>query len=373
MISIILSIISILSLITTQFENNTLIIISLIFSFIVTGISVGSYALISIRDLCLTKDNLAERMNHIGSFIPTILVIAFLLKVIINLLFFEIKEQYFYDNHISFFIYMSWIFFIFNSIGYLLNEKKEIEKIDLPLVIPCIKTLLRRKRIWSFILLYFICKIEKLGWQIIFAVNSFIFFKKREGEYQNYSFKDLTSFIIFFPPIFFGYIFDKYDFIGFKRILYCGCLINIVSCILGFFFIDKDLFSNEYLNIFNILSLINEIFRAGNYAIFLPEIIKKFEIKNLLIISSLISSSNLITQPIEMFLINYFQEHQENKNNKQIIILLIIQIICSIIIFLLLFLKGVNENLGIEKGTDITFVERKDIKFMLEEETENDD
>ena len=74
-----------------------------------------------------------------------------------------------------------------------------------------------------------------------------------------------------------------------------------------------------------------------------------------------------------MFLINYFQEHQENKNNKQIIILLIIQIICSIIIFLLLFLKGVNENLGIEKGTDITFVERKDIKFMLEEETENDD
>ena len=373
MISIILSIISILSLITTQFENNTLIIISLIFSFIVTGISVGSYALISIRDLCLTKDNLAERMNHIGSFIPTILVIAFLLKVIINLLFFEIKEQYFYDNHISFFIYMSWIFFIFNSIGYLLNEKKEIEKIDLPLVIPCIKTLLRRKRIWSFILLYFICKIEKLGWQIIFAVNSFIFFKNREGEYQNYSFKDLTSFIIFFPPIFFGYIFDKYDFIGFKRILYCGCLINIVSCILGFFFIDKDLFSNEYLNIFNILSLINEIFRAGNYAIFLPEIIKKFEIKNLLIISSLISSSNLITQPIEMFLINYFQEHQENKNNKQIIILLIIQIICSIIIFLLLFLKGVNENLGIEKGTDITFVERKDIKFMLEEETENDD
>ena len=124
MISIILSIISILSLITTQFENNTLIIISLIFSFIVTGISVGSYALISIRDLCLTKDNLAERMNHIGSFIPTILVIAFLLKVIINLLFFEIKEQYFYDNHISFFIYMSWIFFIFNSICYLLNEKK---------------------------------------------------------------------------------------------------------------------------------------------------------------------------------------------------------------------------------------------------------
>ena len=74
-----------------------------------------------------------------------------------------------------------------------------------------------------------------------------------------------------------------------------------------------------------------------------------------------------------MFLINYFQEHQENKNNKKIIILLIIQIICSIIIFLLLFFKGVNENLGIEKGTDITFVERKDIKFMLEEETENDD
>ena len=74
-------------------------IISLSFSFIIIGISIGSYALISIRDLCLSQENFSERMNHIGRFIPIILVISFLLKFIINLIFLYIKDLFLLQNY----------------------------------------------------------------------------------------------------------------------------------------------------------------------------------------------------------------------------------------------------------------------------------
>ena len=47
--------------------------------------------------------------------------------------------------------------------------------------------------------------------------------------------------------------------------------------------------------------------------------------------------------------------------------------ICSIVIFILLFLKGVNENIGMEKGKKISYVKSKDILFKIEEENEIDD
>ncbi len=346
-------------------------IISLSFSFIIIGISIGSYALISIRDLCLSQENFSERMNHIGRFIPIILVISFLLKFIINLIFLYIKDLFSLQNY-YFYLFMILLYLSFNLIGYYLKEEKELQNIDLPLVFPCISQSLKRLRIWNFILLYLVCKIEKLLWQIIFTVNSFIYFESKTIGLLNLSLRNFSLFIVFIPPILFGYILDKYDFIGFKWILYSGCFVNIVTCIYCFIllFLKRIIILNSWIYI---LSIINEIFRSGNYAIFLPEIIKKFEIKNLLIISGLISSTNLIIEPIENLLINYFIKYSDKLLFKEILILLVFQLICSFVIFILLFLKGVNENIGMEKGNRITYVKSKDILFKIEEENEIDD
>ena len=126
-ISIILSIIAILSLINIEYESFFLKIISLSFSFFIIGISIGSYALISIRDLCLTNSNYAERMNHIGLFIPLILVISFLLKVAINFIFLILKDWFNFETF-YFYFFMAFIYFIFNLLGYYLQENNELRK-----------------------------------------------------------------------------------------------------------------------------------------------------------------------------------------------------------------------------------------------------
>ena len=138
-----------------------------------------------------------------------------------------------------------------------------------------------------------------------------------------------------------------------------------------FFLINKNrkIFDEGYVFL---LSIINEIFRAGNYAIFLPEIIKKFEIKNLLILSGIISASNFFVQPLEIGLTNFFIEKEGDFNQTYIIVLLIIQICCSIIVFLLLFLKIVNENLGMGKLGEITDVKGKDFKMKFNDDDDSD-
>ena len=371
-ISTILSIITILSLITIEYDNFYLKIISLILSFFIIVISICSYALISIRDLCLTNSNFADRMNHIGLFIPIILVISFLIKVTINLIFLIIKDWFNLQNF-YFYLFMAIIYLIFNLLGYFLQEDNELRKVEFPKVFPCIYTLLKRIRIWSFILLYLICKIEKLFWQIIFAVKAYEYYDDTKEGIKTLKLHDFSSFIIFFPPIIFGYIHDKYEFLGFKRILYVGCFINFLTCSYSFYLMynGKNIIQD---NIIYILSIVNEIFRSGNYAMFLPEIIKKFEIQNLLIISGLVSSTILIIQPLEIFLTDYFQKYNNELLYKEIKILLIFQLFCSFFIIILLCLKGVNENLGLEKQKKISNVATKDINFKIEnEEIEDDD
>ena len=362
---------SILGLLLINEKNLIIPIIALIFALVISGISVGSYALISIRDLCLTKGNLSDRMNHIGLFIPIIIVISYLIKFIINLLFFEIYDRWLEEKKdYIYFIFISLIYLIFNLLGFILNEGNEIENIELPKVIPSIVEFIKRKRILTFILLYFICQIEKLFWEIFFGVGSHFYFKEKKDK-TKYETKDLIAFIIFLPPILFGFIFDKFDFSGFKWIIYTGSIINVLSCIYCF-----NLFSKGSLiiadNYVFFLSIINEIFRAGNYAIFLPEIIKKFEIKNLLILSGIISASNFFVQPLEIGLTNFFIEKKGDFNQTYIIVLLIIQICCSIIVFLLLFLKIVNENLGMGKLGEITDVKGKDFKMKFNDDDDSD-
>ena len=371
-ISTILSIITILSLISIEFNNFALKIISLSLSFFIIGISIGSYALISIRNLCLTNSNSADRMNHIGLFIPIILVIAFLIKVIINLIFLLIKDWLKLENF-YFYLFMAFIYLFFNLLGYFFQEENELRKVEFPNVLPCIRESLKRIRILSFILLFLICKIEKLLWEIIFAVNAYEYYDDTKGGIDTLKLHDFSSFIIFIPPIIFGYIHDKYEFLGFKRILYFGCFINILTCSYSCYLMynEKNIIHD---NIIFILSIINEIFRSGNYAMFLPEIIKKFEIQNLLIISGLVSSSFLIIQPLEIFLTDYFQKYSKELLFKEISILLIFQILSSFIIIILLCLKGVNDNLGMGKQKKISFVASKDIKFQIEnEEFEDED
>ena len=267
---------------------------------------------------------------------------------------------------------MAFIYFIFNLLGFILRKDNEIETIELPIVIPSIIEFLKRKRILTFILLYFLCQIEKLFWEIFFGIKSIEYFgKKEELKDNSYHAEDIIAFIIFFPPILFGFIFDKFDFSGFKWIIYTGSIINVLSCIYCF-----NLFSKGSLiiadNYVFFLSIINEIFRAGNYAIFLPEIIKKFEIKNLLILSGIISASNFFVQPLEIGLTNFFIEKKGDFNQTYIIVLLIIQICCSIIVFLLLFLKIVNENLGMGKLGEITDVKGKDFKMKFNDDDDSD-
>ena len=366
-ISIILSIIAILSLITIEYESFFLKIISLSFSFFIIGISIGSYALISIRDLCLTNSNYAERMNHIGLFIPLILVISFLLKVAINFIFLILKDWFNFETF-YFYFFMAFIYFIFNLLGYYLQENNELRKIDLP---QSICQLLKRIRIWSFILLFLICKIEKLFWQIIFAVKAYEYYDDTKEGIKELKLHDFSSFIIFFPPIIFGYIHDKYEFEGFKRILYLGCFINILTCSYSFFLMynEKNIIQD---NVIYILSIINEIFRSGNYAMFLPEIIKKFEIKNLLIISGLVSSSIIIIQFLEILLTDYFQKNNNLLLFNEIGILLGFQIFCSFFIIFLLYVRVVNENLGMEKPMKTSNVKVKDINFKIDSEEEDD-
>ena len=362
---------SILGLLLINEKNLIIPIIALIFALVISGISVGSYALISIRDLCLTKGNLSDRMNHIGLFIPIIIVISYLIKFIINLLFFEIYDGWLEkDYEYIYFIFISFVYLIFNLLGFILNEGNEIENIELPKVIPSIVEFIKRKRILTFILLYFICQIEKLFWEIFFGVTSHFYFNEKKDK-TKYKTEDLIAFIIFLPPILFGFIFDKFDFLGFKGILYTGSLINVLSIFYCFFLINKNrkIFGEEYVFL---LSIINEIFRAGNYAIFLPEIIKKFEIKNLLILSGIISASNFFVQPLEIGLTNFFIEKKGDFNQTYIIVLLIIQICCSIIVFLLLFLKIVNENLGMGKLGEITDVKGKDFKMKFNDDDDSD-
>jgi hypothetical protein len=267
---------------------------------------------------------------------------------------------------------LAFIYFIFNLLGFILRKDNEIETIELPIVIPSIIEFLKRKRILTFILLYFLCQIEKLFWEIFFGIKSIEYFgKKEELKDNSYHAEDIIAFIIFFPPILFGFIFDKFDFSGFKWIIYIGSIINVLSCIYCF-----NLFSKGSLiiadNYVFFLSIINEIFRAGNYAIFLPEIIKKFEIKNLLILSGLVSASNFFVQPLEVMLTYIFKDNKNNGDNLKLIILLVIQVCCSIVIFGLLFFKVVNENLGMSKLSEVTDVKGRDLLLQFNEEEESD-
>ena len=319
----------------------------------------------------MTKGNLSDRMNHIGLFIPIIIVISYLIKFILNLLFFDIFPFSSEYNKYYYIIYLAFIYFIFNLLGFILRKDNEIETIELPIVIPSIIEFLKRKRILTFILLYFLCQIEKLFWEIFFGIKSIEYFgKKEELKDNSYHAEDIIAFIIFFPPILFGFIFDKFDFSGFKWIIYTGSIINVLSCIYCF-----NLFSKGSLiiadNYVFFLSIINEIFRAGNYAIFLPEIIKKFEIKNLLILSGIVSASNFFVQPLEVILTKIFEyENFKTSNPSSIKNILIIQICCSIIIFLLFFFRGINENLGMEKLGEITEVKGRDILLKFNEESD---
>ena len=311
-------------------------------------------------------------MNHIGLFIPIIIVISYLIKFFLNLLYFELYYFCFNNKviyHHYYIIFMAFVYLIFNLLGYILSEKNEIEKIDLPIVIPSIIEFLKRIRILSFILLYFICQIEKLLWEIIFAANSNQYFEDKDDK--NYKLSDFVAFIIFFPPILFGFIFDKFEFSGFKWILYTGSIVNVLSCFYCFFLHNKNKSIIDD-NFCYALSIINEIFRAGNYAIFLPEIIKKFEIKNLLILSGLVSASNFFVQPLEVMLTNIFKDNKNNGDNLKLIILLVIQVCCSIVIFGLLFFKVVNENLGMSKLSEVTDVKGRDLLLQFNEEEESD-
>ena len=319
----------------------------------------------------MTTGNLSDRMNHIGLFIPIIIVISYLIKFILHLIFFDIFPFPEEGKGNYYIIYMASMYFIFNLLGFILRKDNEIETIDPPIVIPSIIEFLKRKRILTFILLYFLCQIEKLFWEIFFGISSIEYFKiKKEFNNNSYQAEDFVAFIIFFSPILFGFIFDIYDFSGFKWILYTGSMINVLSCVYCFYKFSKNslFIQNDYVFY---LSIINEIFRAGNYAIFLPEIIKKFEIKNLLILSGIVSASNFFVQPLEVILINFFEyEKFKTQNPSSIKNLLIIQICCSIIIFLLFFFRGINENLGMEKLGEISEVKGRDILLKFTEDSD---
>ena len=178
----------------------------------------------------------------------------------------------------------------------------------------------RDKSVWIICLINVLSKIEKIQWK-----DNLI------TKYNKY-----MKYLIYIPniiPIFYGLLYDCLKFDGFKLIINIGNFVNIVFSLL-YLILDYFIYNNKKDNYFIIsITFIILVLTGGYYAIFVPELIERFNEKYIMEYSGIISLGFIFSKSLELLLIKI-------KINKTIdIIIFFIQIAASLGIFFIFYFQ----------------------------------
>ena len=176
----------------------------------------------------------------------------------------------------------------------------------------------RDKSVWIICLINVLSKIEKIQWK-----DNLI------TKYNKY-----MKYLIYIPniiPIFYGILYDCLKFDGFKKIINIGNFVNIVVSLL-YLILDYFIYKNRKDNyIFISITFLILVLTGGYYAIFVPELIERFNEKYIMEYSGIISLGFIFSKSLELLLIKI-------KINKTIdIIIFFIQIAASLGIFFIFY------------------------------------
>lgn len=186
----------------------------------------------------------------------------------------------------------------------------------------------RDKSVWIICLINVLSKIEKIQWK-----DNLI------TKYNKY-----MKYLIYIPniiPIFYGLLYDCLKFDGFKLIINIGNFVNIVFSLL-YLILDYFIYNNKKDNYFIIsITFIILVLTGGYYAIFVPELIERFNEKYIMEYSGIISLGFIFSKSLELLLIKI-------KINKTIdIIIFFIQIAASLGIFFIFYFQILSKQSAI--------------------------
>ena len=186
----------------------------------------------------------------------------------------------------------------------------------------------RDKSVWIICLINVLSKIEKIQWK-----DNLI------TKYNKY-----MKYLIYIPniiPIFYGILYDCLKFDGFKLIINIGNFVNIVFSLL-YLILDYFIYNNKKDNYFIIsITFIILVLTGGYYAIFVPELIERFNEKYIMEYSGIISLGFIFSKSLELLLIKI-------KINKTIdIIIFFIQIAASLGIFFIFYFQILSKQSAI--------------------------
>lgn len=176
----------------------------------------------------------------------------------------------------------------------------------------------RDKSVWIICLINVLSKIEKIQWK-----DNLI------TKYNKY-----MKYLIYIPniiPIFYGILYDCLKFDGFKKIINIGNFVNIVVSLL-YLILDYFIYKNRKDNyIFISITFLILVLTGGYYAIFVPELIERFNEKYIMEYSGIISLGFIFSKSLELLLIKI-------KINRTLdIIIYFIQIAASLGIFFIFY------------------------------------